>query len=211
MEKDIFDAVILDVDGTLWNSTPLVAKAWTKAAAECGVEKTITPEMLKNLFGKTMHEIADALMPEASLQLKEKVMYACVEEEERALEENEEDITYPRVAETIKELAKKIPVCIVSNCQKGYIELFMRKAQVEDSVSDFECYGNTGKGKAENLQLLIERNGYQHPVYVGDTVMDEEACARAGVPFIYASYGFGKAKKPIITIDSFKKLTNILN
>lgn len=211
MIKKKYDVVILDVDGTVWDSTPLVAKAWTKAAAECGVNKEITPDMLKNLFGKTMHEIADALMPDATEELKEKVMYACVDEEERALQENEKDITYPGVAETIEVLSKQIPVCVVSNCQKGYIELFMNKANVEEYISDFECYGNTGKGKAENLRLLIERNGYKNPVYVGDTIMDEEACRVAGVPFIYASYGFGEAKQPVFTIDSFKNLVNILN
>ena len=206
-----FDAVILDVDGTLWDSTPLVAKAWTKAALDCGVHQSITPEVLRSLFGKTMHEIADALLPGESTEVKERVMYACVEEEEKELAKNTKDITYPGVAETIRLLSDKIPVCIVSNCQKGYIELFMEKAKVEDCITDKECYGNTGVGKAENLRLITKRNGFLHPVYVGDTLMDEVACDEAGVPFIYASYGFGEAKHPIFTINSFKNLLNILN
>ncbi|MCR5546104.1 MAG: HAD family hydrolase [Lachnospiraceae bacterium] len=206
-----FDAVILDVDGTLWDSTELVAKAWTKASKECGIDKVITKDVLKGLFGKTMHEIADALLPEATQEQKNQIMYACVYEEDRVLQENKEDISYPDVSETIKNISRKIPVCIVSNCQKGYIDLFMEKNNVTKYVTDTECYGNTGKGKAENLRILIERNGFQHPVYVGDTIMDEQACNQAGVPFIYASYGFGKAENPIFTIDSFKKLENILN
>lgn len=206
-----FDAVILDVDGTLWDSTELVAKAWTKASKECGIDKVITKDVLKGLFGKTMHEIADALLPEATQEQKNQIMYACVYEEDRVLQENKEDISYPDVSETIKNISRKIPVCIVSNCQKGYIDLFMEKNNVTKYVSDTECYGNTGKGKAENLRILIERNDFLHPVYVGDTIMDEQACNQAGVPFIYASYGFGKAENPIFTIDSFKKLENILN
>ncbi len=58
---------------------------------------------------------------------------------------------------------------------------------------------------------MVERNGFKKPVYVGDTVMDEEACDAAGVPFIFASYGFGEAKHPIFTINGFKMLENILN
>lgn len=210
-DKIKFDAVILDVDGTVWDSTPIVAKAWTEAAKNCGINQKISEEQLKGLFGKTMHEIADALLPDATPETKEKVMYACVKEEEKALETNERDITYPGVADTIRALSEHIPVCIVSNGQKGYIELFMDKAGVTDVVSDFECYGNTGQKKAKNLTALIERNGYKNPVYVGDTIMDEMACDEAGVPFIYASYGFGIAKHPIFTIDSFKNLLNILN
>ena len=206
-----FDAVILDVDGTVWDSTSLVARAWNDAARKCGVETVITDEMLKGLFGKTMHEIADALLPNASLEEKERVMAACVTEEEKVIEEDTTDITYPYVSETIRKLSKSIPVCIVSNCQKGYIEQFMKKAKVEDCISDHECYGNTGFGKAKNLRLVIERNGYQNPVYVGDTLMDEEACEEAKVPFIHAAYGFGIAKHPIFVVDSFKNLENILN
>ena len=206
-----FDAVILDVDGTVWNSTPLVAKAWTAAAKKCGMDREITPEILQGLFGKTMHEIADELMPEAKEEDKERVLNACLEEEKSVIEENDTDINYPDVNDTIKSLSKRIPVCIVSNCQSGYIELFVEKNGLEDYITDTECYGNNGLPKAENIKLLVERNGFKKPVYVGDTVMDEEACDAAGVPFIFASYGFGEAKHPIFTINGFKMLENILN
>ena len=37
MKKRI-DSLILDVDGTLWDSTGLVAKAWTQAVRQGGIE-----------------------------------------------------------------------------------------------------------------------------------------------------------------------------
>lgn len=37
----------------------------------------------------------------------------------------------------------------------------------------------------------MERNHLQDVVYVGDTSGDFDACQKADVPFIYASYGFG--------------------
>lgn len=30
--------IIFDVDGTLWDSTPIVAEAWTQAVLECGIK-----------------------------------------------------------------------------------------------------------------------------------------------------------------------------
>lgn len=206
-----YDAVILDVDGTVWDSTPLVAKAWTVAAEKCGIKREITPEMLHGLFGKTMHEIANELLPGADEDTKEKVLTACLEEENKVLAKDQTDINYPGVTETIKEISKTIPICIVSNCQSGYIELFIEKSGLQDFITDIECYGNNGKPKDENIRLLVERNGYSHPVYVGDTVMDEEACEKAGVPFIFASYGFGEAKHPVSEISCFKMLQNVLN
>ncbi len=206
-----YDAVILDVDGTLWNSTPLVAKAWTAAAKKCGLDRVITEEMLHGLFGKTMHEIANELMPNATEEEKEKVLLACLEEENHVIAEDDSDINYPGVTETIKELSKSVPVCIVSNCQSGYIELFIEKSGLQEYITDIECYGNNGKPKDENIKLLVERNHFLSPVYVGDTIMDEEACDKAGVPFIFASYGFGEAKHPVSEISCFKMLQNVLN
>ena len=205
-----FDAVILDVDGTVWNSTPLVAEAWTLAAKKCGLDITITEDMLHGLFGKTMHEIATELLPNATEEEKEKILVACLKEEDRVIAEDDRDLNYPGVTDCIKGLSQKIPVCIVSNCQKGYIELFVSKSGLEEFILDTECYGNTGKGKTDNLSLLIERNGFKHPVYVGDTIMDEIACDGAGVPFIYAAYGFGEAKHPIAKISKFTELEEVL-
>ena len=37
----------------------------------------------------------------------------------------------------------------------------------------------------------MARNHLQHPVYVGDTMGDANAAREAGIPFIWASYGFG--------------------
>ena len=90
-----------------------------------------------------------------------------------------------------KELAKTYDLYIVSNCQCGYIEQFLRKTQLEAYIKDIECFGNTGKNKGENIRLLVKRNSLKAPVYIGDTKGDCDASKEAGVPFIFASYGFG--------------------
>ena len=63
--------------------------------------------------------------------------------------------------------------------------------RLDVTVRDFECIGRTGKPKSENIRLIIERNGLKAPVYVGDTQWDFDAATAAGVPFIFAAYGFG--------------------
>ena len=53
------DGIIFDVDGTLCDSTPIVAEAWTQAVLECGIkDRIVTAGELKQLFGKTMSVIA---------------------------------------------------------------------------------------------------------------------------------------------------------
>lgn len=69
------DGIIFDVDGTLWDSTPIVAKAWTQAVLECGIkDRIVTAEELKQLFGKTMSVIAASLFPEASKEMQEAIL-----------------------------------------------------------------------------------------------------------------------------------------
>ena len=55
--------IILDIDGTLWNTTEVVAEAWKRAIAEEGYQDDIFVDAsrLQSLFGKTMDVIADAL------------------------------------------------------------------------------------------------------------------------------------------------------
>ena len=58
------------------------------------------------------------------------------------------------------------------------------------------------------IRLIVERNGLQSPVYVGDTQWDCDAATAAGVPFIFAAYGFGHVENTpaIASIDELPKL-----
>ena len=72
------DGIIFDVDGTLWDSTPIVAEAWTQAVLECGIkDRIVTAGELKQLFGKTMSVIAASLFPEASKEVQETILEKC--------------------------------------------------------------------------------------------------------------------------------------
>ena len=132
--------IIFDVDGTLWDSTGEVAKAWNLAVKELGIEcEEITSDTLKREFGKPMNVIADHLFPSASAAEKERALELCCMYEHEVLERCEENLLYPGVKETIQELAKTHKVCVVSNCQSGYIELFLKKNQLEQYVLDTDA------------------------------------------------------------------------
>lgn len=83
---------------------------------------------------------------------------------------------------------------------------FLKKTNLKEYITDFECFGNTGKSKGENIKLIIERNHLENPVYVGDTTGDKESAAYGGIPFIYATYGFGNVEGADYTINDFKEL-----
>lgn len=210
-EKIDFDGIVLDIDGTLWNTTGVVAEGWNRAIRNWKKNVSeVTPEALKKEFGKPMDVIARDLWPELTEEERKDLMEALLVEEHAEIKNFTGDISYPGVVDTIKEICLEHNVYIVSNCQDGYIELTMEKLGITDCIKDFECFGRTGKGKAENILLLMHRNHLEHPFYVGDTQGDAEACVQACIPFIWASYGFGSVKNYYEKIDFFSEIKKVL-
>lgn len=197
-----FDGIIFDVDGTLWDSTPIVKDAWNKAIEVFfGENINITADRLKGLFGLPMDDIIADLMPDKTPEERKEFAPTCFEYEHKYLSERA-GILYPDWEETLKRLRDKgHPLSIVSNCQAGYIELFLEKTGFGYLIEDHLCPGDTDKLKADNIRIICERNGYKNPIYVGDTQMDANACKEAGVPIIFADYGFGKVEQPYATIS----------
>ena len=74
---------------------------------------------------------------------------------------------------------------------------------------DYECPGRTGLSKGENNKIIIERNQLMNAVYVGDTKGDAESAKVAGIPFIFANYGFGDVDEYQYKINSFEELLKI--
>ena len=204
------DSIIFDVDGTLWDSTEAVAESWNLAIHEnTDLSLSLTAESLQALFGKTMDEITLALFPSCSKKERDRIGYLCFEYENKLLETNH-GVLYPDVATTLKALSEKVDLYIVSNCQCGYIEVFLKTMGLEKYIRDFLCFGQTQVPKNESIRLLMERNHLQDVVYVGDTAGDYDACQKADVPFIYASYGFGDVPNPPKQIRAIRELPALL-
>ena len=205
------DGIIFDVDGTLWDSTEAVARSWNQAIEEnTDFSLSLTADWLKSLFGKTMDEITLALFPSCPKEERDRIGYLCFNYENRLLE-TDHGVLYPDVARTLESLSQKTDLYIVSNCQCGYIEVFLKTMGLGKYIKDFLCFGQTQVPKNESIRLLMERNHLQDVVYVGDTSGDFDACQKADVPFIYASYGFGDIPDPPRQIGAIRNFLLFLD
>lgn len=206
------DSIIFDVDGTLWDTTHVVADAWNEVVrSETSLDLSITPQKLKTLFGKTMPDIAAILFPEEPKENQLRLIDLCCQREEEALRKKSGAL-YPQLESVLTQLAARLPLFLVSNCQAGYIETFLDCTGFAPYITDHLCPGDTGEGKAENIREIIRRHHLKSPVYVGDTDGDYQAVKSAGdfIPFIFASYGFGFVENPDYVITCPADLLSLL-
>ena len=187
-----YESMIFDIDGTLWDSRALVAEGYNLQLKDEGLEHLfVNAEQLKALFGKVMTEIADVIFAEIPLPERYALMERCMARENRYLQENPCAIGYPGVKETLIRLAESHRLFIVSNSQRGYPELCIRKLGLGSCITACLCFGDTGTSKGKTIRALMQRYQITSCAYIGDTQGDYEATLEAGIPFIWASYGFG--------------------
>jgi phosphoglycolate phosphatase len=189
--KNRFDSIIFDLDGTLWDSTGNVALAWEEARKQVDyVTEAITVERVKSITGMAYDVIFEVLLPDLETEKRDYFKAICAQSEIDMLEAKGGDL-YPGLTETIQYLASKYKLYIVSNCQSGYIETFLSHCPVANHFLGHQCYGTKGQPKAENIKDIVNDHQLKAPVYIGDTKGDRDSAAKAGVPFIFANYGFG--------------------
>lgn len=203
-------AIIFDLDGTLWDASAQVVEAWNHALArQPDVHRQITVEEMQGLMGKIMTDIFAAVLPGLSTERQVQIAEECCREEDEYLLRRGA-VLFPNVPETLKTLSRDYRLFIVSNCQDGYIEAFLGHYGFGPLFADTECFGRTNKLKKDNIRLLLERNKLEKAVYVGDTQLDFESAKYAGLPFIHAAYGYGTAAGAAHAIHTFSDLTAVV-
>lgn len=212
------EMILFDLDGTLWDSSAQVAESWNLIFREYGA--TVAPDVtlpvltaddLRSVMGKTMEEIARIIMPGMEPDKRSTLFKKCEQFEVEYIAASGGDL-YPRVRDTLEKLKNEgYPLAVVSNCQIDYVKAFLKSMNMESYFCDYEEWGRTGKPKSENIRLVMERNHCDQGVYVGDTQKDKDAAFDAGIPFIWASYGFGEVDAFDGKLEQFSDLIEVLS
>ena len=198
----MIDSIIFDLDGTLWDATTTVIDCWNEVLTHHDdVTHRFTLEDLQSIMGLTTPKIAEKLIPYLAPERREAIIDECYKAENVFLAEHG-GVLFDGMEEMAEKLCKKIPLYIVSNCQKGYVESFFMGNGTGHYFKDHACYEDTNLPKGENIKMLMARNGLKNAIYVGDTMGDKEGAEVAGIPFVYASYGFGEVDSYDYRIDS---------
>jgi len=202
------DALIFDLDGTLWDTCDSCAIAWNNVVRRHGIDfREIVAEDVRRVTGLP-HEVCIRNTFEGLPEDQIISLIRDTETEDNAVIAELGGTLYPGVIEGLRVLAEEVPLAIVSNCQSGYIEGFLTKYSLEPFFQDYECWGNTKQSKSQNLALVIDRNHWRTPTFVGDTEGDGIASRDCKVPFWYVKYGFGQCREASKTFGAFSELVD---
>lgn len=202
------DAIIFDLDGTLWDSTDSCVRGWNRALQSLGVKRTLSRQDLESIMGLNHDEALDRMFPEADADLRQSIDRVSFDAELEAIRFDGGGLLYPGVREGLQRLSRHFPLFIVSNCRAAYLKVFFDCTGLQSLFRDVECYGNTGLSKGENLKRLIERNRLSSPVFVGDTAGDHRAALFAELPYFHVDYGFGEPLNECYHFREFGELVD---
>lgn len=199
-----FDSLIFDMDGTLWDNVSSYVRAWNIGFEKIGHARRVVYDDLIGLMGKEIDAMMDALVPESTEKTRNELMNAVF----RAYREMEDiqPVIFPDVLEGLEKLSKKYKLLLLSNCEEGGLVKFMKHTGTAHLFIDYAEHGQNFMPKSHNLKLLIERNNLQSAIYIGDTDGDSRETRKAGIPFGYVTYGFGKTDGYDLKFDSFEEL-----
>ena len=203
--------VIFDLDGTLWNASVPIAESWNVVIEkETGRKGWLTAADIEPVQGKTMDEIADIIFCDFPEKERYELSHKCEVFENEYIAKTGADL-FEGVEETLAKLKDRgVKMAVVSNCQEGYVKAFLDSMDMWKYFVDYEEWGRTMLYKADNIKLVMERNGADKGIYVGDIQKDSDAAHAAGIDCIYASYGFGEINDAVATLKSFDELPAIL-
>lgn len=184
--------------------------AWNNVLARNKIPfREITAEDVRRVTGKP-HEVCiqetfASLPPETIRLISEETAT-----EDNLVIEQLGGTLYEGVRDGLVALQQRFPLFIVSNCQRGYIEGFLAMHQLGSLFTDFECWGNTGRPKGDNLHDVLVRNDLKNSIMVGDADGDEKAARECQIPYAFVTYGFGRGIAPDHKFDQFSDLVNFL-
>lgn len=204
--KPMKKGILFDLDGTLWDSSAECTQAWNKCIRE-QTDRTeqFTLADMHNFMGRQMGAIAALMFPTLPEAERLRILDLCTDSEHAYLREHPAQL-YAGERSVMEILAKDYALGVVSNCQDGYIEIYMEQCGFQELFCDYESAGRTGLSKGQNIRLVMERQGITDCIYVGDTQGDADAAKEAGIPFVHAAYGFGTPDACAAAIRDIREL-----
>ena len=204
------NAVIFDLDGTLWETIDSTYTSINEVANKYGVNSVDREVVCKN-YGNNKVETAKLFFP----SLPEEEAFKILDESDEA---NVKNLTnnggyiYPGLEDTLFKLQEKYDLYIVSNtATKKYIESFLISTRLFKYFKDYVAASEIILSKGNAIIKLMDDYYIEKAIYVGDTLKDYNAAKIANIPFIQCLYGFGKDLNTEYSVRDISELCDLID
>lgn len=213
------EAMIFDMDGTLFRTESIVLEAYHRVCDDLRAEGLLEgenppDERILGGLGMLLEEIWKRVFPGSPAKLRERADVLLLKHQIACLERGEGDL-YPGVAETLTRLkARGIRLFVASNGLEDYVKLVAKHQGIADLFEGLYSAGEyETRSKVELVALLLHNHRVKSAWMVGDRSSDVEAGKKNGLPVIgcdYAEFGAGEelAEADVI-IASFLELLKL--
>jgi HAD superfamily hydrolase (TIGR01509 family) len=189
-------AVLFDVDGTLVDSNYLHAVCWWEAFTQAGHD--VPMARIHRAIGMGSDQMLDALLPagrdrdgDDGLRTAHGALYATYWSRQRPL---------PGAADLLRACKKRgLRVVLATSADAREFAALRAALDAEDAIDDVTSSADVERSKPapDLVRVALDKAGVApgDAVFVGDSVWDVQACAKADVPCVgLLSGGIGRAE-----------------
>ncbi len=215
------EALIFDMDGTLFMTETVIVAAYERAYARLKQEGRVQGEMppasiLLGSLGMLLMDIWARVLPDADVPTRERMDALLLEEQLALLTEGVGEL-YPGVDETLRALQEAgYRLFVASNGLEAYVKGVAERLGI---AGRFEALYSAGEhrtsSKVDLVGLLLRERNVTSAWMVGDRSSDVEAGRNNGLPVIgcdYAEFGVSadELQGSTVRIRSFGELLGLL-
>lgn len=207
LDKTSIDALIFDMDGTLWDAVDSYCEVWNACFRKFGVERTVMRDELLKCMGLPLDVIYKNITGD-NPQITPTDYLPELEKLEMEMMPHLGGRPYPMMKKGMAKLSEHYRIFLLSNCGVRGLEDMMDFTGIRPFVTEAVTFGATQREKSENMLWLKKKYELSNPIYIGDTEGDCQQTRMAGMPFAFAAYGFGTCENPDWSFNSFEELTD---
>lgn len=174
-------SALIDVDGTLVDSTYLHASAWSSAIRACGFD--IPTSRAHRLIGMRGQRLLEELLGEREAA---RVSEQATDEHARRFAAVRDRVApLPHARDLLERLvARDIAVVLVSSAERSEVDYYLGLLDAQDLVwaSTSAADGSRSKPDPEPIEIALTRSGCDSAIVIGDSPWDCMAASAAGLP-----------------------------
>ncbi|MBL0389448.1 HAD family hydrolase [Tumebacillus sp. ITR2] len=186
------DAMIFDVDGTLFQTEKVALPAFRQTFEKLR-RPAPTDEQILNVFGMTIPEVWETLLPDASMDERDKANELLAQAEMELMQKGTGAL-YPAVKKTLHTLREAgVKLFTASNGEMRYVETVIETQGLTPLFDKLYCAGAYKTEKKEELVALLldeQHLNEKNTVMVGDRKSDITAGKKNFLLTVGCDFGF---------------------